>query len=270
MKNFIPINRKLFNHFFWNEKRKFSKFEAWLDLLQLVSFSDNNKLLISGKLCEWDRGQYPISISFLGKRWYWGDKQVRNYLKLLESEQMIDTLKTGKWTMLTICKYEDYNTQGQADEPQKGQSGGNQGAGSGQQLNKDKKGKEDKKGKDMVYSKEIHDCLNNCLSFFPEHLHPETENIKNSWLDTLDKLKRLDKIPLLAIEEIVKKTREDSFWSNNFLSITKLRKNDNNGVKYIVVFNEKIKSNGQIGNRKSKGATHGEIQQVFDKHFGKS
>ena len=117
---------------------------------------------------------------------------------------------------------------------------------------------------EKVYSKEIHDCFNSCLSFFDSHLHPKNSN---SWLETIDLLNRIDKIPFDLIIEIVKKTRQDDFWAKNFLSLTKLRKNNPDGVKYIVVFNEKIKNNGKNGTGKSKGATAEEIQRAFDKHF---
>lgn len=132
MKNFIPINRNLFEHYLWKENRKYSKFEAWLDLLQLVSFEDGNEKLISSVLCKWNRGQYPVSINFLCVRWGWKSKTVRNYLLLLQKEQMIELKRAAKWTMLTICKYEEYNKRGQSE----GKSRGNQGAIKGQQLNK--------------------------------------------------------------------------------------------------------------------------------------
>lgn len=137
MKNFIPINRKLFDHYLWTENRKYSKFECWLDLLQLVSFMNDNSQMINGSLCKWKRGQYPISISYLCKRWNWTEKPVRNYLKLLEKDKMIALKRSSKWTTLTICNYESYNKQGQAEVDTEG----NQGAIKGQQLKKENKEK---------------------------------------------------------------------------------------------------------------------------------
>lgn len=93
---------------------------------------------------------------------------------------------------------------------------------------------------EKVYSKEIHVTYMNCSLLFPEHLRPDNEKKKNSWLETLDKLNRIDKIPLDIIENVVAKTRNDSFWSKNFLSLTKLRKKNREDVMYIVVFNEQI------------------------------
>ncbi len=110
-----------------------------------------------------------------------------------------------------------------------------------------------------VYSKEVNDCFNNCLNYFPEHLQPKN---KNSWLDTIEKLNRIDNIPFEIIEEIVKKTREDNFWSKNFLSLNKLRDKNKDGIKYIIVFNEQIKGNGTTKTRKQRFAEA--IQKIHD------
>lgn len=93
-----------------------------------------------------------------------------------------------------------------------------------------------------TFSPSVYNCLDNCLKYFPNHLHPKNNK---SWLDTIEKLERIDNIPLAVIEEVVKKTRQDSFWSKNFLSINKLRSKDKNGVMYISVFAENIKSNNK-------------------------
>jgi len=90
-----------------------------------------------------------------------------------------------------------------------------------------------------VYAEDVHDTFKDCLLFFPNHLHPKNAN---SWLDVIDKLISIDKIPKEQILEIVEKTRLDPFWSKNFLSLTKLRKTNGEGVKYIIVFNENLKS----------------------------
>ena len=101
----------------------------------------------------------------------------------------------------------------------------------------------------------VEDCLKNCLKFFPEHLHPKN---KNSWLDTIEKLNRIDGVPFLEIERIVKATREDDFWSKNFLSMTKLRKKKDE-VYYIVIFGEKFKQKEKTINRQT--------QEVIEKNL---
>ena len=101
-----------------------------------------------------------------------------------------------------------------------------------------------------VYSSEVHDCFERCLIEFDEHLRPVKEAAKNNWMDTIEKLNRIDNIPFEMIHQITKHIRKDDFWSKNFLSLTKLRKTNGDGVKYVVVFYEKLKSNNH-GKHKS-------------------
>ena len=115
---------------------------------------------------------------------------------------------------------------------------------------KERKGKETKvkeskvnksilKEKEKFFSSDIYDCYNEILNYFPEHLHPKNPD---SWLKTIKDLNQIDKIPFVKIQEIVKKTRADNFWSKNFLTLTKLRKKNKDGIKYVVYFNEQIKA----------------------------
>ena len=91
------------------------------------------------------------------------------------------------------------------------------------------------------FKAEVYNCIENCLQYFPETLHPN-EAQKNNWLDTIEKLERIDNIPFNLIERITERARADDFWGKNFLSLTKLRKNNKDGVKFIVVFYEQFKS----------------------------
>lgn len=113
-----------------------------------------------------------------------------------------------------------------------------------------------------VYSIEIHNCFKNCLQYFPLHLHPKKED---SWLDVIEKLNRIEKVPLADIEDIVKKTRGDQFWAKNFMSLPKLRKKNKEDIMYIVVFNENFNSNEKQGN-KNGGSTVSEsyVQSIVD------
>ena len=93
------------------------------------------------------------------------------------------------------------------------------------------------------YHNDTYFVYNVALNYFPEHLHPKDSLKKTNWLQTIDSLLRLDRVPAQLLLEIIKRAREDDFWSKNFLSITKLRKNNRDGVKYIQVFAEKFKRN---------------------------
>lgn len=113
MKNFIGISRKIFKHSFWEERREFSRFEAWLDLLKSAGFTDENEKIINGKVIKYGRGQYPASLSFLSQRWGWSVGKVRNFLQQLKKSTMIDTHNAQGTTMITVCKYDTYNGEQQ-------------------------------------------------------------------------------------------------------------------------------------------------------------
>ena len=108
---YLPIDRKLFDHFLWDERRVFSRFEAWLDLIQLVSYTAGNTKIINGVVVEWGRGEYPISRSFLSDRWCWGPQKTRGFLALLKLKGQITLKSTSICTILKLCNYEYYNGQ---------------------------------------------------------------------------------------------------------------------------------------------------------------
>jgi hypothetical protein len=110
---FITIDRKIFKHFLWTERRPRTRFEAWIDLIQMASFDDNNELLMNGTLVKWGRGEYPISYSFLADRWVWSIQKVRGYVIMLKNNRQVVTKTTGQTTVLTLCNYDEYNPKQQ-------------------------------------------------------------------------------------------------------------------------------------------------------------
>ena len=89
------------------------------------------------------------------------------------------------------------------------------------------------------FDPEIESCYQKCIEFFPEKLHPKN-NIP--WLETIDKLNRIDGLSFEKIIEIIKWARNDNFWKGQFLSLQKLRTNNKQGIKYFIVFQEKMKT----------------------------
>lgn len=119
--NFLPINRKFFEHPLWAENRIFSKAEAWLDLIRSARFEESEaKVLISGKLIRWSRGQLPASLRFLGERWRWSKNKVDDFLGFLEGEGMIRKNTCESQTILTLVNYDVYNQKGLYKGQEKG------------------------------------------------------------------------------------------------------------------------------------------------------
>jgi hypothetical protein len=107
---FIPIRRSLFDHFLFEEHRVFSRFEAWLDLIQMASFTDENKKIIGGKLIERNRGEVVASLRYLMNRWNWSMSKVCDYLELLRSQQMVVVTKENGVTKILLVNFEKHNS----------------------------------------------------------------------------------------------------------------------------------------------------------------
>ncbi|MGC7562369.1 DnaD domain-containing protein [Staphylococcus epidermidis] len=110
MTGWISLHRSIQKHWLFEEKRKFSRFEAWIDILLMVNHTDN-KIMHDGDLITVKRGQRITSLRQLGERWSWSITKVDKYLKILESDGMLDVKKDTKKTVLTVVNYDDYQDE---------------------------------------------------------------------------------------------------------------------------------------------------------------
>lgn len=102
---------------------------------------------------------------------------------------------------------------------------------------------------------ETEKLYNQVVEFFPEDLRPKTEKQRAEWLDTLDKLIRIDGYESETISRVIEFARKDDFWKINFLSLLKLRQKDRAKVSYFLVFQSKMKNeynSKQSGKREVK------------------
>src|SRR5690606_28334003 len=94
-------------------KRKFSKFEAWIDLLLLANHKDN-KVLLGNEIIHVERGSFITSKRKLMERWGWSNTKIETYLNLLVEQGMLLVKSDTKKTVITIVNYDFY--QGDGDE----------------------------------------------------------------------------------------------------------------------------------------------------------
>ncbi len=106
----IKLYRKVMEHEFYKEKRVFSRFEAWTDLMLLSNHADN-KVIFDGALIEVKRGSLITSIRKLCERWKWSNTKVNKFLTLLKDEKMLTQKSDAKKTVLTLLNYEFYQDQ---------------------------------------------------------------------------------------------------------------------------------------------------------------
>ncbi|QPT47127.1 DnaD domain protein [Macrococcoides caseolyticum] len=99
------MHRSITDHWLYLEDRKFSRYEAWLDLLLEANYEDK-KVLVDGTLTTIERGSKLTSLRKLSNKWKWSITKVDSFLKALESDEMIILKKDTKKTVVTIVNYD--------------------------------------------------------------------------------------------------------------------------------------------------------------------
>lgn len=164
MSGWIKIYRTITEHWLYSEKRVFSKFEAWHDILLTVNYTES-KILIKGKLYTVKRGQSILSLESWGKRWGWDKSKVRRFMDLLKADGMIEIISDNITTQLTVCKYEVYQDERNAKETQtKHKRTSNE-----HQTNTIEEGKEEKESKEgkEVFIPDYSEFLKYALEKYP-------------------------------------------------------------------------------------------------------
>lgn len=242
MSGWIKLHRSITNHWLYTEKRKFSKFEAWNDMLLNVNYSDC-KTIIKGNIYEVKRGQSILSLDSWSKRWSWDKSSVRRFFNLLEKDEMIIVKSDNITTHLTICNYESYQGQCNTDDTQtKRRRNADETQTTPIKERKEYKERKEEKEYNIIpenkFSDEVISFYNEIIGYF-NLTQSHTQTTKEKWLDCIDKLVRIDNLNYDQIKVIVKWARNDEFWKTNFLSILKLRNKNKDDIKYWEIFKEK-------------------------------
>lgn len=110
-----------------------------------------------------------------------------------------------------------------------------------------KKGGEPHKNK---FSEAVSNLYESLLPLFDLQLQPKTKKQVHDWKETLRKLIEIDQKDPEEIKNVVKWTRQNDFWSKNFLSLNKLRQKDKQGVHYFEVFKAQYQNSGENSTNK--------------------
>ena len=119
----IRLYRKLQECWVWEDKEPFDKRSAWIDLLLTANHADA-KLLFNGELITVQRGQILTSVRKLSVKWKWSVNKVYRFLKLLESDKMLQKKSNKDRTLLTIVNYSVYQGGEYTNEYTNGNSDG--------------------------------------------------------------------------------------------------------------------------------------------------
>ena len=109
MKGWISIHRKLRGNWLWTEKRKFSRAEAWIDLLLTVNH-EQAEVSIKGQIFTVKRGESLASYGTFSDRWGWSISSAKRFFETLQSRNMIRFKSETVSTRITICNYDSYQS----------------------------------------------------------------------------------------------------------------------------------------------------------------
>ena len=97
----------------YKQKRKFSQFEAWLDLYSKAQGLDNPRFVFKKKIVDLKRGELVTSQRILAKLWDWSRGSVENFLRKLEKRGTIAVEVHGRgrgaYTIINFLKYNELN-----------------------------------------------------------------------------------------------------------------------------------------------------------------
>lgn len=106
---YIKIWRKIKNHSYWKEPRKFSKFEAWMDLVMTAAGLDF-EVPYRDQVIKLKRGQMIIAERKLAERWQWSRGRVHSFLtNCVHNEEIRYHRKDHRFSIISIVKYSTYN-----------------------------------------------------------------------------------------------------------------------------------------------------------------
>ena len=115
---YIKLWRKTMETDFWTERREFSKFEAWIDMLMDANFQER-EVVIGFESFKVKRGECLKSYEGWAKRWNWSRTKAYRYVTLLVRLRRVSVMKvTTKATHLSICNYSKYQDVRNASETQ--------------------------------------------------------------------------------------------------------------------------------------------------------
>lgn len=115
-RGWISIHRKIQNSDLWNEKRVFSRLEAWLDILLCVNHEPKEVIINNYKvIC--DSGQSVMSLYSWSKRWGWTISKVRNFFNYLVVNDMVSIdSHERKFQVLSVLHYRKYQKIGETND----------------------------------------------------------------------------------------------------------------------------------------------------------
>jgi hypothetical protein len=236
MQGFISLHRKLMENPIWGDP---NYLKLWIYCLFKASHQEHDQL-IGNQVIKLERGQFPTGRFSLTEDMNKGVKPKQRlddltwwrYLKNLEKMGMLNIKTTNKFSVVTIDKYDFYQSVFNKGEQQTEQQMNNKRTTDEQQMNTNNNGNKGNKGNKKDYRhKRVYDeasiyyklasmLYEGILKNMPDKKKPDM----NQWADDFRKLVELDGKEPKHVETVIKWTQDNDFWWKNVLSADKFRK----------------------------------------------
>jgi hypothetical protein len=232
MQGFISLHRKLMENPIWSDP---NYLKLWIYCLFKASHKDHEQL-VGNQIIKLERGQFVTGRKVLFEDMNRGvkpdqqlsEKTWSRYLKNLEKWEMLTIKVTNKFSIVTIDKYDFYQSSFNHTDQQTDQQLTNKRPTTDQQLttnnNVNNGNKKDSRPK-RVYDEtsiyyqlalKLYECI---LKNMPDKKKPNL----NQWADDFRKLVEIDGKDPKHIETVINWTQNNDFWWKNVLSADKLR-----------------------------------------------
>jgi hypothetical protein len=108
----IKIARKAFvDDKWWREKRVFSKWEAWEDMIQLAQYEAREFTSTKFGTIRLERGEFVLSLRKMAERWNWSFQSVRSFTRSATFRTRLATQReTQAGTVYLIVNYDLYQS----------------------------------------------------------------------------------------------------------------------------------------------------------------
>lgn len=225
----VSLNREIAGHWVWD--CEFSTGQAWVDLI-LHANHKPAKIIIKGQLIDVLRGQQARSELTLSKQWKWSRNKVRRFLKNLENDGMIEVKSGHLTTVITICKYNDFQSNDTASDTAKGQQteqqkdntrNTNNNVNNEDNGNKPLAQPEAKQSKFKFNDEQMRFAewvFGKVKSVMPSMKNPNLDN----WANTARLMCDSDGLTLKRMAVVFNWANSNNFWQSNILSMDKFRK----------------------------------------------
>ena len=110
-RGYLALWRKVRDHAFWKERRVFSKFEAWVDILMSAQWQEEPQDVVLGMtVLIQNYGECLKSTRTWAYRWNWSQSKAKRFLTFLDKKLNQITVKNeGITTRLKVINYKFFS-----------------------------------------------------------------------------------------------------------------------------------------------------------------